>query len=208
MPALKPLPPIINGFKVISDLGTRDNGRRRYLIAECPVCLKSFEVEKSSLRAAGRKGCGCSMKYAHRVKQIRTNIPTKLRTIYNGMKSRCHNERHKNYKNYGAKGIHMCEVWLNRSSAFFKWALSNGFNDNLTIDRIDASKGYSPENCQFITMQENIQKRRSITKLNPDMIKSIRSDFSNMTTRAAAKKWGIGHRHIMDIKSKKAWGNI
>lgn len=208
MPRFKELPPFINGFKVIKDLGTFENGKRRYLIAECKVCFKHFRVQRDSLNAKGRVACGCKMHYPHREKQIRTNIPLKLRSIYSGMMARCYDRDHINFVNYGAKGIKVCIKWMNDNNEFFKWALINGYKEGLTLDRINPSQGYYPENCRFITMAENIQSRMSITKLNPEKVKELRNDFNIMTTRAVAKKWNMSHRHIMDIKAKRAWSNV
>lgn len=208
MSGWKPLPEFINGFKVIKDLGTFENGKRRRLIAECKICLKHFEVDRDSLKVKARKGCGCQMPYDHRSTQIRTNIPNRLRSIYSGFMARCGDPDHRNYKNYGAKGIRVCDEWYYDNKIFFKWALENGYSDLMTIDRIDSSKGYFPENCRWITMQENIQARRSITKLNSDLILQIRKDCKIMTTRLVAKKYGISHHHLIDIKLKRSWNNI
>ncbi len=134
--------------------------------------------------------------------------PKLLRNIYYGMIQRCYNVNHKNYKNYGDKGIKIFDAWLKDHGDFYVWSMKNGYKEGLQIDRINPDLGYYPDNCRYITRQENIQSRKSITKLNPEMIRQIRKDFDSMTTRVVAKKWNICHRHIMDIKSKKAWSNV
>jgi len=207
MVAFKELPPYINGFKVIRDLGTTPGGKRRYLIAECKICNKHFDVEKFSLLKKERKGCGCQMPYPHRRNQIRTNIPNSLRNTYTAMIGRCYDSSHMNFKCYGAKGITVCEEWKNDNKVFFKWAIENGYKKGLTLDRMNPSLGYLPENCRFVTMAINIQSRRS-NRFNPEKIRQVRKDFLVMTTREVAKKWGTHHRHIMDIKSRKAWANV
>lgn len=136
------------------------------------------------------------------------DYPKALRNIYYGMNERCYNVSHKNFKNYGAKGITVCEEWKKDHGDFYVWAMKNGYKEGLRIDRINPELGYSPDNCQFITHQENIQRRRTITKLNPEKVRLLRKDFNNMTTRAVAKKWGMRHRQIMDIKSRRAWSNV
>ena len=66
--------------------------------------------------------------------------------------------KHHNWKNYGGRGIRVCDEWWNSFSAFLDWALSHGYRIGLTIDRIDRNKGYCPENCQWLTRSENTRK--------------------------------------------------
>lgn len=88
---------------------------------------------------------------------------TPLYGVYQTMKQRCYNSKDKHYKWYGAKGIKICEEWKNDVKAFYNWAITHGYKDGLTIDRIDSSKDYSPDNCRFITMQEQ-QRNKSSNK--------------------------------------------
>ena len=85
---------------------------------------------------------------------------TRLYNIYSGMKQRCYNHNNQHYQWYGGKGITICNEWLgdNGLQNFFEWSLSHGYNENLTIDRLDSSKGYSPDNCQWITSSVNSGK--------------------------------------------------
>ena len=80
---------------------------------------------------------------------------TRLYGIYNGMKQRCNNPKSQSYQYYGAKGIKVCDEWKNDFMAFKEWADANGYNDTLTIDRIDPKKDYCPENCRWLTINEN-----------------------------------------------------
>lgn len=70
------------------------------------------------------------------------------------MKARCHNPRNHHYPWYGAKGIQVCEEWRNSFETFYEWAISIGYNEDLTIDRIDTTGNYCPENCRFVSRAE------------------------------------------------------
>lgn len=89
----------------------------------------------------------------------------RLKSIYNGMRLRCYNENNVNYKYYGGKGVTICDEWLLSFENFFDWATNNGYNENLTIDRIDSEKEYSPDNCKWSTKKEQAYNRSMSVKL-------------------------------------------
>ena len=88
---------------------------------------------------------------------------TRLYNIWRCMKQRCYNPNNSAYSRYGGKGITVCKRWRYSFSEFLKWAMANGYNDELTIDRIDSTKGYMPTNCQWITRSENSSKDNPFT---------------------------------------------
>ena len=77
--------------------------------------------------------------------------------ILSGMKVRCYNPNNPHYKWYGGRGIKVCDEWLGKEGAlrFVEWAMENGYRDDLTIDRIDPEKDYSPDNCRWISSIDN-----------------------------------------------------
>lgn len=84
---------------------------------------------------------------------------TRLNNIYHSMKNRCNNPNNYKYKNYGARGIKVCDEWSQDFANFYNWAINNGYNDTLTIDRINVNGDYEPKNCQWITLREQFYNK-------------------------------------------------
>lgn len=112
----------------------------------------------------------------------------RIHKIFNGMKQRCYNEQERAYRWYGAKGIKICDEWLNNPKSFEEWSLQNGYADNLTIDRIKEEKDYSPDNCRWVTLIDNA-KYKSTTSL-------IEVDGEVHTGKDWAKMLGLGINRI------------
>ena len=100
------------------------------------------------------------------------------------MKQRCYNKNDKAYRWYGAKDIGICEEWLDNPKSFEEWALKNGYNDNLTIDRIEENKNYSPNNCRWIPLEENTRRAGNVNW--------ITIEEETLTGRQWASKLGLG----------------
>ena len=100
--------------------------------------------------------------YSHRIHGACCDYPD-LYGVWESMKSRCENPNREKFKDYGGRGIEICDEWHD-SWSFVKWALTNGYQKGLQIDRIDNNKGYSPDNCRWVTPKQNSRNRRN-TKL-------------------------------------------
>ena len=91
------------------------------------------------------------------------------------MKDRCYKKNVRAYNTYGARGIRICDEWLNDFKVFYDWAMSNGYTDELTIERIDVNGNYCPENCTWIPLSEQSKNRTCVRKIT----------FNNMTMTMA-----------------------
>ena len=116
------------------------------------------------------KSCGCLS--LEKSKENISGVRSRRKRIYeggkphpayatiNGMIQRCYNKKCREYRWYGARDITVCDAWKNNKTEFVKWAIENGWKKGLCIDRKNNAKGYSPENCSFITKQQNLKKVR------------------------------------------------
>lgn len=95
---------------------------------------------------------------------------TRIYDTWLGMKARCNNPKSKDYKYYGGKGIAVCKEWRDDFIVFYNWAMSNGYKEGLTLDRINHDGNYEPANCQWITRSENAKK---VFKDNPALREKI-----------------------------------
>lgn len=143
---------------IIDDKENRQNGQSRYrFLCKCDcgntTTLMPYQVAKGTI-----KTCGCQN---GRI-QNRDCLPAKLFAVWHNMIAKCENPKSAKYYMYGARGIEVCKEWHDYL-LFREWALANGYNEGLSIDRIDNNGNYEPANCRWTTMKvQSLNKRSTI----------------------------------------------
>ena len=138
--------------------------RKTYWVCKCE-CGNIKSVRSDSLQDGSIKSCGCyhsevARKTAHSIHKHKMT-GTRLYSIWLGIKSRCTNPEAECYDRYGGRGIYICNEWENNFETFMKWALNNGYEKNLQIDRINNNDDYKPDNCRWVDIKTQCNNRRS-----------------------------------------------
>ena len=136
--------------------------KNSYWLCVCD-CGKPVIASRGSLTRNLTKSCGCyrneAVGRASKEKATHGMSNSRIYRIWGGMKERCFRKKHMHYKSYGGRGITVCNKWL-EFPEFYKWALSAGYADDLTIDRVDTNGNYCPDNCRWVTQMEQMNNTR------------------------------------------------
>jgi hypothetical protein len=165
-----------------ADNYVKKNGKQEArFVCKCD-CGNITTVRAMHLKNGSTKSCGClrAESTSHQFKKHGLGM-TRLYGIWCGMKQRCSNSKVAAYKDYGARGIVVCREWVNDFQAFYSWAVSNGYNDNLSIDRIDVNGNYNPLNCRWADSRIQCRNRRNNVFIEYNGQKKILADWSFLT---------------------------
>lgn len=131
----------------------------------CAVCGRRKHRSAFNMCSRGKGGLRstcrvCGAAAGRRWYRRRQRKTSRLYSTYVGMKCRCGNPSHGSFRNYGGRGIRVCPEWLGSFEAFVRWSRAHGYRPGLQLDRKDNDKGYSPGNCRYVTVAENMRNKR------------------------------------------------
>lgn len=153
-------------------------------------CGNEKIIARGALVKGETKSCGCLKGENHKMSN------TRIYEIWQGMIRRCNNPQRNEYKNYGGRGIKVCDEWEKSFIAFRDWALTNGYSDTLTIERKDVNGNYEPENCIWATKKEQANNRRDN--------KFLTYNGKTQTISQWAKELNI-HENTLRDRIQKGW---
>lgn len=147
-------------YKMLTITGiTKDIKNKKAFLCKCD-CGKYIVIKPALLVNGKYRSCGCYLE----TRSLGAEQRKRIKGIYNGMRHRCLNKNAKDYKLYGGRGIKICEEWLNDFEKFYQWSMENGYDNRLTIDRIDSNGNYSPDNCRWTTWDIQCRNKRQRQK--------------------------------------------
>lgn len=188
-------------LKVIRRL-KRKSGVENYLCI-CS-CGNKHEVLRNNLLSGNVQSCGC-LKHDTKPNLSHGMKGTRIYRIWSGIKTRCLNENDKAYQNYGGRGIKLYKDW-EEFEKFWEWAQKTGYNDNLTIERMNVNGNYEPNNCTWITLSEQANNRTNTVSITLNGITKTAKEWSKITkieypTIMARLKRGWSEEKTLTTKS-------
>lgn len=152
-------------YEFIKETNIKNKYGKKLCLYKCKICNNEFLKRKVDIKNIKE----CHHKYKkHNVQGM---SKTRIYKIYKGMINRCYNENNKNFKLYGGRNVKICDEWLNNFLNFYNWSLLNGYNETLTIDRINSKKNYEPNNCRWVSKKTNssFTQKTKIIKINDEI---------------------------------------
>lgn len=195
---------------VIKEVG-RNKDNRVIWLCKCD-CGKYHETLGKYLLSGETTSCGCrrTQILLNEAERLKTHglTNTRIHNIWLAMKGRCNNPNNSSYKNYGGRGIKVCEEW-NDFITFYNWSMNNGYDDSLTIDRINVDGNYEPQNCTWadsITQANNTRRNHYLTYNGETKTMSEWARCKNMTystLRARINSYGWSVKEALETPVRK-----
>lgn len=178
---------------VLSEEGKDAYGK--YLYKCICDCGKETIVLGTDLNTGKVVSCGCfKSEHAKNVRGFHGLADTKIYTIWSLMLQRCENKKSAAYKNYGGRGISVCPDW-HKFRKFYNWAISQGYKDGLSIERIDVNENYCPENCTFIEKAEQCFNKQNTIRYKGESLalvcRRLGLKYSSVYARINQLNWPI-----------------
>lgn len=192
------------GRLVVVAPSDRKKKSSKEIIWECACdCGNTTYVATGNLQSGTTKSCGCLAKeLAEKRKKPEDASRDRIRIIYDGMKRRCYNPKNQKYRDYGGRGIVVCDEWLgnNGFQNFYDWSMNNGYGDALSIDRVDVNGNYEPSNCRWATAKQQANNTRT----------NVYVDYNgeHLTLTAVWEKYctcGISYKQLQTRYRKYHW---
>jgi hypothetical protein len=184
--------------RLIAICRTPESGRNKGVLWLCKCdCGNEIYVRSTMLNSRHTRSCGCYAKEC-----VKTNsrthglCNTRLFRIWCLMRRRCNRPGNSNYRYYGGRGVRVCNEWNEGFLPFYNWAISNGYEDSLSIDRIDNDGNYEPSNCRWATISEQ----------RNNMSSNKRHDVNgrSYTERQLSREYCIGY-YALRYRLKAGW---
>lgn len=133
----------------------KGNSNNTVQMVKCRCDCGTVKIKQANTLGNGSRSCGClALEIFRKVSWKHGDYRSSLYGIWAGMKQRCFNKNNYSYRKYGARNVSICDDWL-CYVGFRDWALANGYQKGLSIDRIDSRKSYEPSNCRWVTKEQN-----------------------------------------------------